>query len=583
MSSKTKFEIPENLVSENVLELSGISKFFGQITALKDVSLHVKKGEILAVLGENGSGKSTLMKILSGLYQPDGGRIKLNKKWFGVGEYDMLEEVVISNPREAMKIGLGMVYQHFQLVEPFTVAENITLGKEFSKEGIPLIDLEKTYEYVEELSKKYGLPIDPRAKVEDLPVGLKQRVEILKQLYRDAELLILDEPSAVLTPQEVDELFKTMRSLKKAGKSQIFISHKLHEPLKIADRIVVIRGGEMVGEILPKDATKEILAEMVVGKKLMKQKERKDITSENPILEVKNLSLLEEGSGRKLLDDINFTVHENQIVGVAGVVGNGQKELLESIMGLKKNNMGSILFHENGKTQNITDLSTLEILKNGIGYIPEDRSSQGLVLDFQITDNIWLAYHSDRDTADKFYDSLTKEDLVNPEDRLSVFKRLHLMPKKLLNYITSNIVSAFDVRTESIHTTVRNLSGGNQQKILLGREFSKFPRLIIASEPTRGVDIGVMSQVHKNLITMRDEGAGVLVVSSDLDEVLSLADYLLIMYNGKIAGQGPIDKFTLSDISQLMTAGEITHTSKSKEKKDKNEDKEKGKEKGGGN
>ncbi len=541
--------------SENILELVNISKYFGSFQALKEVSLTIKKGEILAVLGENGAGKSTLMKILSGLYQPDNGKININRYWFTKEGEDMPVETTLPNPRTAMIMGLGMVYQHFQLVEPFTVAENITLGQEFSKKNFPIIDTRRANEEVRQLSEKLGLPIDPTAKVEDLPVGLKQRVEILKQLYRNAELLILDEPTAVLTPQEVEELFKTMKNLKKAGKSLIFISHKLHEPLAIADRIVVIRGGKMVGEILPKDATKEVLAEMVVGSKLMQQRSRKKIETNSPILTFENVKLEEDE--KIMLENINFTADANQIVGIAGVVGNGQRQLLESIMGIRKISSGKIIYSGLDTPIELHTLSTQDILKQSIAYIPEDRSSEGLVLDFPITDNVWLAYHSDRDQANDYYNYVSEDKLGPPKNRLESIERVLLIPRNMIAKITQSIVNIFDVKTSSINNSVRNLSGGNQQKVVIGREFSKFPKLVIAAEPTRGVDIGVMTQVHEELIKMRDEGASIIVVSSDLDEVLSLADKLMIMYNGKIVGSGPTEDFTISQISQLMTTGEV--------------------------
>ena len=543
-----------------ILQIKNISKSFPGVLALNDVSIDIKKGEILAILGENGAGKSTLMKILSGLYQYDKGKILIDKHWFQNDvSNNNLSEIQFNEPLDAIKLGIGQVYQHFQLVGPFSVGENITLGKEFTKNKVklgpinfplnPLIDQKETNLQIEELSKKFGLPIDPSILVEDLPIGLKQRTEILKQLYREAELLILDEPTAVLTPTEVDELFKTMRSLKESGKSIIFISHKLKESLEIADRIVVLRKGEVVGETFPGSISEKELAEMLVGRRLLSTLERENIPIGKPILSVSNLNLLlneeedNEDLHKNILKDVNFKIHQNQIVGVIGVQGNGQSELLDCLVGMKKPTSGEIKLSIEEEV-NLINFSTLDILTSSVAYIPEDRNIQGLILDLNLSENSWLAFHG--------FNKLTKISSIQQDQ--NIFQKL-LLPLKKMKKIAMNIVNNYEVKTPSIYSSMRNLSGGNQQKVLIGREFAKNPDLIIAAEPTRGVDIGVMEKVHLELIQQRDNGSGVLLVSSDLDEIFKLSDYILIMYEGQIVGQGNLSDMDLDQISQLMTFG----------------------------
>ena len=543
-----------------ILQIKNISKSFPGVLALNDVSIDIKKGEILAILGENGAGKSTLMKILSGLYQYDKGKILIDKQWFQNDvSNNNLSEIQFNEPLDAIKLGIGQVYQHFQLVGPFSVGENITLGKEFTKNKVklgpiniplnPLIDEKETNLQIEELSKKFGLPIDPSILVEDLPIGLKQRTEILKQLYREAELLILDEPTAVLTPTEVDELFKTMRSLKESGKSIIFISHKLKESLEIADRIIVLRKGEVVGETFPGSISEKELAEMLVGRRLLSTLERENIPIGKPILSVSNLNLLlneeedNEDLHKNILKDVNFKIHQNQIVGVIGVQGNGQSELLDCLVGMKKPTSGEIKLSIEEEV-NLINFSTLDILTSSVAYIPEDRNIQGLILDLNLSENSWLAFHG--------FNKLTKISSIQQDQ--NIFQKL-LLPLKKMKKIAMNIVNNYEVKTPSIYSSMRNLSGGNQQKVLIGREFAKNPDLIIAAEPTRGVDIGVMEKVHLELIQQRDNGSGVLLVSSDLDEIFKLSDYILIMYEGQIVGQGNLSDMDLDQISQLMTFG----------------------------
>lgn len=550
-----------NIDADVLLGVYNLSKQFPGVKALDNVSVEIHKGEILAILGENGAGKSTLMKILAGLYQPDEGQIFVNRAMFDQKATEgQIERIRFYNPREAMKLGIGMVYQHFQLIEPFTVADNIMLGNEFtykifSRFESSIINRKYAVEEIRRLSENFGLPIDPKAMVEDLPVGLKQRVEILKQLYRNAELLILDEPTAVLTPEEVEELFITIRRLKKLGKSIIFISHKLHEPLEIADRIVVLRKGKYIGETFPSKTSKKGLAEMVVGKKVILQYDRKPLQPGKPVLEVQKLTAIDPLTDQQILTDISFTIRENQIVGVAGVQGNGQSELAEALIGLHTIESGKILLQKNGKLQEVQNKTTLDILRTGVAYIPEDRTHQGLILDFDIAENVWLDFFG-TDADDRVvskYDEKT--------DKYERFRK-YLLPFNVMKNLAAKIVANYDIRTGSIETKVRNLSGGNQQKVLLGREFAKQPRLIIASQPTRGVDIGIMEQVHRELIKRRDEGAAVLLVSSDLDEVLNLSDYLLVIYDGQIVGSGKTEDFPLNELSQLMTGGKLEEATK---------------------
>ncbi len=534
-----------------IVKLDRISKRFGSVQALDNVSVEIRKGEILALLGENGAGKSTLMKILSGLYQPDHGKIFMNKNWFshaedkedklilGHGEGGFLH-IKIPNPREGMLLGIGMVYQHFQLVEPLTVAENITLGNEIA--GKVFIDRRKTYETIQQLGERYGMQIDPEQKVEDLPVGLKQRVEILKQLYRKADLLILDEPTAVLTPLEVKELFETMRELKRDGKSMIFISHKLKEPLEIADRIVVMRKGKVVGETTPTETDEQELANLVVGKEVGSQLERPPAKEQRDLLIVENLTLEHPDSEKPLIDNVSFTVKTHEILGVAGVEGNGQTELIDLLVGLRKASDGKIIFHPSEhESIDFIQCSTDKILTSGVAYIPEDRATQGLVKEFSIMENVWLAFHSDPKPVNNGQ--------VKPTEKV-------FLPIRIMKSIAKKVVDTFNVKASSINQQVKDLSGGNQQKVILGREFAKKPQLVIASQPTRGVDIGVMEQVHTNLINLRNRDAGILLVSADLDEVLKLSDRLVIMYEGKIVGEMKRDEVNIERLSRLMISGE---------------------------
>ncbi|OLS24538.1 MAG: Ribose import ATP-binding protein RbsA [Candidatus Heimdallarchaeota archaeon LC_3] len=536
-----------------IMKLTNISKTFTGIKAVDEVSLEINSGEILAVLGENGAGKSTLMKILSGIHQPEKGSIHINLNWF-LRKQNMPQGLMpfrIFNPNKAIQIGIGMVYQHFKLIEPLTVRDNIMLGNEITIGRTNIIDYVQADRDIENLGKTYGMPINPETIIEELSVGIKQRVEILKQLYREAQLLILDEPTAVLTPAEVEELFNTMRELKAAGKSIIFISHKLKEPLNIADRIIVMRKGKIIGETKPSDATEVSLAEMMVGRRVLMQLERSDVHPGKSILEVENLTIKNQ-HGFNAIDNISFEIRENEIVGIAGVQGNGQTELIDGLMGLRKDLSGSIKYYQSkgrDTAEELANKSTLQILEKGIAYIPEDRSKQGLIHEFPIHDNTWLGLQSQPIIAEEY--------LGEKKESAKFSLKNFLIPSKLLKRFAIKVIEDFDVMTPDIYVTLKNLSGGNQQKVILGREFAKNPRLIIASQPTRGVDVGVTEKVRNALLKMRDQGTGVLLVSSDLDEILSLSDYILVLYEGQIVGRGPIKDFTTLEISQLMTGGSL--------------------------
>lgn len=547
-----------------ILRVDGITKEFPGVRANDSVTFDIYAGEILSILGENGAGKSTLMKILSGLYKPDSGSLLCALNWFKNTNEPMgegLTEVYFSSPNDSINLGIGMVHQHFNLVENMSVMENIVLGKEFTRSffNISLIDQEKANNEIRALSKKFGLAIEPTAIIEDLPVGLKQRTEILKQLFRDAKLFIFDEPTAVLTPSEVDELFKTFEELKKEDKTIIFISHKLKESLAISDRIIVMRNGKLIGETFPAESTEESLAEMMVGRRVLLQMKRKEIEPGLPVLEVSDL-YIKDKHDRFAVNNVNFVVHENEVVGVAGVQGNGQTELINGIMGMiPKNNInGSIKYYFESNKESCRELirqPTLKILQEGIAYIPEDRTTQGIISEFQISENSWLGGFLN-------YPGMARKHLKDSnKKRQESKKKQHtykfLLPKKLMNLFASQIAKDMDVATPDLKTTIKSLSGGNQQKVILGREFAKNPRLIIASQPTRGVDIGVTERVRNALIDMRNSGSGVFLISSDLDEVLALSDYLLVMYEGKIVGEGPITEFSLENLSKLMTTGRI--------------------------
>lgn len=478
----------------NVLELRGITKRFPGVLANDKIDITLREGKILALLGENGAGKTTLMNILYGLYKPDEGQIIVHG-----------QEVQIHEPNDAIKSGIGMVHQHFMLVPVMTVTENVMLGVELTKNGI-FLDHDKVAQRIHEISNQYGLEVDPHALVKDLPVGIQQRVEIIKVLYRNANILILDEPTAVLTPQEVDGLFKILDTLIKAGKSIIFITHKLKEVMSVADDITVLRLGRMVGSIDPKEATPEKLATMMVGRDVNLIVEKQPAQPKETSLEVKNLYVRDERQNMTV-NGISFEVRKGEVLGVAGVQGNGQTELVYALTGLLPIDSGEVTLL--GKP--IHHNTPRQILESGVAHIPEDRQRHGLILSFPIHDNLMLC---------TYY----KEP----------FARGVSLQEKAIFSNAEELVKQYDVRTPNIYVNAGTLSGGNQQKVIVAREFSRPIELLIASQPTRGLDVGSIEYIHKQIIKKRDEGTGVLVVSSELDEILALSDRIAVIYKGQI-------------------------------------------------
>jgi ABC-type uncharacterized transport system ATPase subunit len=501
-------------VLEKAVVLKNITKHFPGIVANDGINLDIKKGEIHAIVGENGAGKSTLMKILAGLYQPDDGEIYV----FG-------KKVRINSPGRAIELKIGMVHQHFMLIDRFTVMENIILGAE-KKRGAA-IDEKHCREGIRELMALYNFNIDLDARVEDISVGHAQRVEILKVLYRGADILVLDEPTAVLAPQEVSELFSNLRRLKQEGKTIIFISHKLDEVFDIADRITVLRRGKVVGTVNSQDVTKEELARMMVGKPVLLKVEKGSSQKGDVLLSIKKLVVKGEG-GRASVNRVSLDVRGGEIYGIAGIEGNGQKELAETIIGLVKADEGEI----NVCGRSILALSIKETRKLGVAFIPEDRHRQGLILPMKVWENMILGLHM--------------------EPRF--LSRIFIDMQKVSAFASKNI-DDFSIKVSSIAQPVDNLSGGNQQKVILGRELSRDPQIIIASQPTRGLDVGAAEFVHTELLRNREEGKAILLISADLEEVLSLSDRVGVMYNGQIVEQFEPEQVTLEDIGIYMLGG----------------------------
>jgi general nucleoside transport system ATP-binding protein len=499
------------------LELRGITKRFGDLMANDHIDLVVEPGEIHGLLGENGAGKSTLMNVLYGLLQPDAGEILIDGR-----------PVEIRNPRDAIGAGIGMVHQHFMLVPVFTVAENVMLGAEKVRGGLAgLLDRRRARREVADVSSRYGLRVDPDAVVEDLPVGIQQRVEIVKALTREVDLLILDEPTAVLTPQETDELLAVMRSLKAAGKSIVFITHKLGEVKAIADQITVIRRGRTVGTVAPSTSRDE-LASLMVGRSVSLAVEKTPARPGEPVLEVAGL-VVDDDRDVRVVDGVDLTVRAGEVLGVAGVQGNGQTELVEAIMGLRPVVAGTVTL----SGQRINGWPTKRVLRAGVGYVPEDRSVDGLVKEFTVAENLVLDMY----------------------DRPPFGKGLALRPDAIAASATERIAQ-FDVRTSSAGAPVSTLSGGNQQKVIVAREMSRPLKLFIAAQPTRGIDVGSIEFVHGRIIHERDVDTAVLLVSSELDEVIGLADRIAVMYRGRILAV--VDPETPREKIGLLMAGITT-------------------------
>ena len=494
------------------LEITGLTKRFGTFTANDAIDLTVEPGEIHALLGENGAGKSTLMNMLYGLLDPDEGKIAVDG-----------EARTFKTPGDAIAAGIGMVHQHFMLVPVFTVAENVMLGREQTR-GLGVLNRPRAAEIVEELSRRYGLAVDPTSKVADLPVGVQQRVEIIKALANDAHVLILDEPTAVLTPQEIDELLEIMRQLKESGTSIVFISHKLKEVQRIADRITVIRRGKVVGQTGP-DSTEQELAERMVGRAVNLTVSKDEAVPTEPVLQIADLTVIDE-HGHRIVDGVSLDVRGGEVVGIAGVQGNGQTELIKTLLGLLTPATGTITVDH----RDITNASPRECLEAGIGFVPEDRKHDGFVSSFSVAENLVL----DRYRDDKFSSGLSLS-----------------LPKIVEN--AKLLIEEFDIRTQSAHSTLGSLSGGNQQKVVLARELSRPLSLLVVSQPTRGLDVGSIEFVHQRIVSERDRGTAVLIVSTELDEISSLADRVAVMYHGKIVGV--VDPDTPREQLGLMMAG----------------------------
>ncbi|WP_377520967.1 ABC transporter ATP-binding protein [Priestia megaterium] len=499
---------------EYVIEMLDIRKEFPGIVANDNITLQVKKGEIHALLGENGAGKSTLMNVLFGLYQPEKGQIRVNG-----------QEVKITDPNVANDLGIGMVHQHFMLVQNFTVTENIILGNEPTRTG--KINIKKAAQDIQELSNQYGLSVDPYAKIQDISVGMQQRVEILKTLYRGADILIFDEPTAALTPQEITELIQIMKKLIQEGKSIILITHKLKEIMSVCDRCTIIRKGVGVGTVNVQETNPDELAALMVGREVHFKTEKKTATPKEAVLTIKEL-VVEDSRGVEAVSSLDLSVRAGEIIGIAGVDGNGQTELIEAITGLRKIKSGSITL----KNQELSTLSTRKITESGIGHIPQDRHKHGLVLDYTIGENIGLQTY--------YQKPMSKSGILN-------YKEMYKKAKEL--------IAEYDVRTPSEFTQARSLSGGNQQKAIIAREVDRSPELLIAAQPTRGLDVGAIEFIHKKLIEERDKGRAVLLVSLELDEVINLSDRIAVIYEGKIVDIVDPKETNEQELGLLMAGG----------------------------
>lgn len=513
-------------MSKYVIEMNHITKIFGTFKANDDITLKVEKGEIHALLGENGAGKSTLMSVLFGLYHPEYGEIKINGK-----------KATINNPNDSNRLGIGMVHQHFKLVHNFTVVENIVLGMETIKNG--KLEMGEARKKIIALSKKYKLQINPDDLISDITVGMQQRVEILKMLYRDNDILIFDEPTAVLMPQEIEELMKIMKQLTSEGKSLIFITHKLNEIKEVADRCTVLRKGKYIGTIDVPSTTKEEMSEMMVGRKVDFNIEKKELTLGKTVLKVENLSMKSNFSEKLVVKNANFSVKKGEIVCIAGVDGNGQSELVFGLTGLLPIKSGKIYL----KNIDITHKSIRERYLHGLSYIPEDRHKHGLVLDYTLQENLALQ-------------SYYKSD----------FQNHGFLNFKTMKDYAIKLIDKFDIRCSNKEKSiVRGMSGGNQQKAIIARELSRELELVIAVQPTRGLDVGAIEFVHKQLIEQRDNGKAVLLISMELDEIMNVSDRILVMHDGEIVANKNPKETTINELGLYMAG--------SKREEDINEEK----------
>lgn len=511
-------------MSEYVIEMLNICKSFGSLKANDDITIQLKKGEIHALLGENGAGKSTLMSILFGLNQMDSGVIKKNGK-----------VVNIKSPNDATKLRIGMVHQHFKLVDIFTVLDNIILGAEPCG-TLGFIKRKEAREKIFEVSKRYGLLVDLDKKIEDISVGMQQRVEILKMLYRENDILIFDEPTAVLTPQEIEELLKIMKNLANDGKSILFITHKLNEIKEVADRVSILRKGKYMGTYNVSEKTVEELSELMVGRKVSLTVDKKDIVPTEAVLEVKDLTMFSKGHSinkinkydtKNLVNEVSFSVRGGEIVCITGIDGNGQSDLVYGITGLEKINSGRVLF----KGVDITDLSIRKKSIMGMSHIPEDRQKYGLILGYTMENNLILQRY------------------FEPQ-----FTKMGFLRKKEIREYANKLIDAYDIRSgEGAVNMVSQMSGGNQQKVIIAREIDKDPDILIAVQPTRGLDVGAIEFIHKKIVSLRDAGKAVLVISLELEEVMSIADRILVMHNGEIVGELNPKETTVQEIGLYMS------------------------------
>ncbi|HIH3013319.1 TPA: ABC transporter ATP-binding protein [Streptococcus pneumoniae] len=504
------------MAHENVIEMRDITKVFGRFVANDKINLHLRKGEIHALLGENGAGKSTLMNMLAGLLEPTSGEIAVNG-----------QVVNLDSPSKAASLGIGMVHQHFMLVEAFTVAENIILGSELTKNGV--LDIAGASKEIKALSERYGLAVDPSAKVADISVGAQQRVEILKTLYRGADILIFDEPTAVLTPSEIDELMAIMKNLVKEGKSIILITHKLDEIRAVSDRVTVIRRGKSIETVEIAGATNADLAEMMVGRSVSFKTEKQASKPKEVVLSIKDL-VVNENRGVPAVKNLSLDVRAGEIVGIAGIDGNGQSELIQAITGLRKVESGSIEL----KGDSIVGLHPRQITELSVGHVPEDRHRDGLILEMMISENIALQTY--------YKEPHSKNGILNYSNITSYAKKL---------------MEEFDVRAASELVPAAALSGGNQQKAIIAREIDRDPDLLIVSQPTRGLDVGAIEYIHKRLIEERDNGKAVLVVSFELDEILNVSDRIAVIHDGKIQGIVSPETTNKQGLGVLMAGGNL--------------------------
>ena len=505
-------------MAEYAVEIHNLTKTFPLVIANDDVTFVVEKGEIHALVGENGAGKSTLMNILYGLLRPDSGSVAVNTK-----------TVHFSGPADAIYHGIGMVHQHFMLIPTLTVAENVVLGQEPAKKGF--VDIAHANQTVQTLSDQYGFKVDPSAKVETLSVGVQQRIEIIKVLYRGAEILILDEPTAVLAPQEVEEFFDILRALRDQGKTIIFITHKLREVMAISDRVTVMRQGRVAGSVITRDTTRNEIATMMVGRQVLFRVDRGEAKPGDVVLSVKNLHALND-KRLPALSGISFNVCEGEILGIAGVEGNGQTELVEVLNGLRRAQKGEIKL--NGRV--ITNYSPRMVKEAGAGHIPEDRQRRGLILDYNVALNLILGIH--------YRTPFVKRlgfDVMN-------FAPIYAKARRL--------IQEFDIRPDDYENLAGNLSGGNQQKVIVAREMDQDPKLLIAAQPTRGIDVGSIEFIHQRLIQARDTAKAVLLISADLEEILSISDRIAVMFEGKIVGILTPAEATEERLGLMMTGGE---------------------------